>query len=77
MTECPTVARVVEQVLADNGAEWARTVVKQYVPSEWKRGQMVTALQTEYGVSEQHAQVIADMGDEVIAALARRVGLVN
>lgn len=75
--ECPTVQRVVEQVIADNGVEWARNVVKQYVPAEWRRGSMVAELMKQYGITEHEAQTIADMGEEVISALARRVGLLN
>lgn len=75
--ECPTVARVVDKVLAENGHEWARNAVKQYVPAEWRPGNMVAALMTEYGITEHEARLIADMSEEVIAALARRVGLLN
>jgi hypothetical protein len=77
VSECPTVARVADQVLADNGVEWAREVVTKYVPAEWRRGDMQAALMNEFCIGEGDADTIVGMSDEIVVALARRLNLMN
>lgn len=74
---CPVVARVVANALAALDHDALREAVLRYVPSEERRLKVSDTLTEEYGVAEEHAQVIADMSDEVMAELRRRLLMEN
>ena len=73
MTECPTVSRLVEGALEALDTDTLREAVLRYTPSEETRQRIAAELMDECGITQEQADIIAGMSDEVIAALRRRL----
>jgi hypothetical protein len=74
---CPAVERVVSQCLATLDEGFLREIVRDYVPCATLQQRIGDELMAEHGLTEDQAEVIAGMSDEVIRELKRRLHLVN
>lgn len=77
MSERTTVDRVVMNALAVLDHDELRKAVLNYSPCEEERRRVARALVQEIGVTEEQAELVAGMSDEVIAALKQRLNMVN
>jgi hypothetical protein len=75
--ECPVVAKMADRAMELMDREELMSVVLAYQPTEEMRMYVGHSLVDDFHLDSSHAEALSGKADEIIGALARRLGLLN